>query len=114
MALINILQNFSDLLLGKKKRKIYVSSKKKILTSQNIDKDNGMDRNKLIQKRNEYKHRVEQLERYMNGTKQTSFLYINENSPYQQRRDSCDSDIVRTEQDDYNDKAKVSTYIFLA
>lgn len=72
-----------------------------------------MDRNKLIQKRNEYKHRVEQLERYMDGTKQTSFLYINENSPYQQRRDSCDSDIVRTEQDDYNDKAKVSTYIFL-
>ncbi|KAG2237583.1 hypothetical protein INT48_004485 [Thamnidium elegans] len=81
----SVIKNFSDLLL---------------------DKDNGMDRNKLIQKRNEYKHRVEQLERYMDGTKQTSFLYINENSPYQQRRDSCDSDIVRTEQDDYNDKAK--------
>lgn len=67
-----------------------------------------MDRNKLIQKRNEYKHRVEQLDRYMNGTKQhQTSLYINEDSPYQQRRDSCDSDIFRTEQDEYNDKAKV-------
>ncbi|KAI9354702.1 hypothetical protein BD770DRAFT_324684 [Pilaira anomala] len=66
-----------------------------------------MDHNKLIQKRNEYKHRVEQLDRYMNGTKQhQTSLYINENSPHQQRRDSCDSDIFRTEQDEYNDKAK--------
>lgn len=65
-----------------------------------------MDRTKLIQKLNEYKHRVEQLGRYMNATKPSS-LYINENSPYHQRRDSSDSEIVRTEQDDYNDKAKV-------
>lgn len=36
-------------------------------------------------------------------------IYINENSPYQQyqRRDSTDSEIVRTEEDKYNDKAKV-------
>lgn len=65
-----------------------------------------MDRNKLIQKLNEYKHRVEQLGRYMDARKHSS-LYINENSPYQHRRDSCDSEIIRTEQDEYNDKAKV-------
>ncbi|KAI7902573.1 uncharacterized protein BX663DRAFT_472916 [Cokeromyces recurvatus] len=34
-------------------------------------------------------------------------LYINENSPYH-RRDSTDSDISRTEEDDYNDRAKFS------
>lgn len=68
-----------------------------------------MDRNKMIQKLNEYKHRIEQLERYMETTRSTSTsLYINENSPYQQRRDSTDSEIFRTEEDDYNDKAKVS------
>ncbi|KAI7894172.1 uncharacterized protein EV154DRAFT_415548 [Mucor mucedo] len=66
-----------------------------------------MDRNELIGKLNEYKHRVEQLGRYMNATKPSS-LYINENSPYQQRRESFDSEIIRTEQDDYNDKAKFS------
>lgn len=67
-----------------------------------------MDRNELIQKLNEYRHRVEQLERYMETTKtNTASLYINENSPYQQRRDSADSDFVRTLEDDYNDRAKV-------
>jgi calpain-7 len=67
-----------------------------------------MDRNKLIQKLNEYRHRIEQLERYMETTKTNSTsLYINENSPYQQRRDSRDSDITRTQEDDYNDRAKV-------
>jgi phosphopantetheine adenylyltransferase len=74
-----------------------------------IDKNNGIDRNKLIQKLNEYKHRVEQLERYMETTKTNSTtIYINENSPYQQRRDSTDSEIIRTEEDDYNDRAKVN------
>ncbi|KAF1798666.1 hypothetical protein V8B55DRAFT_1523513 [Mucor lusitanicus] len=73
------------------------------------DKDNGMDRNKMIQKLNEYKHRIEQLERYMKTTRATSTsLYINENSPYQQRRDSTDSEIFRTEEDDFNDRAKFS------
>lgn len=63
----------------------------------------------MIQKLNEYKHRIEQLQRYMVTTKTTSTsLHINENSPYQQRRDSTDSEIFRTEEDDYNDKAKVS------
>ena len=72
-----------------------------------IDKDNGMDRNKLIQKLNEYRHRIEQLDRYTDATKNNSTaLYVNENSPYQ-RRDSTASNIVRTEEDDYNDKAKV-------
>lgn len=68
-----------------------------------------MDRNKMIQKLNEYKHRIEQLERYMETKKATSTsLHINENSPYQQRRDSTDSEILVTEEDDYNDRAKVN------
>lgn len=68
-----------------------------------------MDRNKLIQKLNEYRHRIEQLERYMDATKTNSpSLYINENSPYQkQRRESCESEIHLTEEDELNDKAKV-------
>lgn len=74
-----------------------------------------MDRNKLIQKLNEYRHRIEQLERYMDATKSNSpSLYINENSPYQQqRRESRESEIIRTEEDELNDKAKVCKRVFI-
>lgn len=73
-----------------------------------LDKESNLDRNKLIQKLNEYRHRIEQLERYMDATKTNSpSLYINENSPYQkQRRESCESEIHLTEEDELNDKAK--------
>lgn len=39
-------------------------------------------------------------------------LYINEHSPYQRRdnQEEDDSDFERTEEDDYNDKAKVIDY----
>jgi calpain-7 len=76
-----------------------------------------MDRNKLIQKLNEYRHRIEQLERYMDATKANSpSIYINENSPYQQhqRRDVSDSEIARTEEDEYNDKANVYKAFFFS
>lgn len=64
---------------------------------------------KLTQKLKEYQHRLEQLEQYMKNTKTTnnSSLYINEDSPYQKRRDLFDSDFERTEQDEWMEKAQV-------
>ncbi|ORE22938.1 cysteine proteinase [Rhizopus microsporus] len=66
---------------------------------------------KLIQKLNEYKHRIEQLERYLGGIKPTrknTSIYINENSPYQSRRDLFETDIERSIQDEWMEKAKFS------
>lgn len=72
--------------------------------------DIDFDRQKLIQKLNEYKHRIEQLERYLGGIKPTrknTSIYINENSPYQSRRDLFETDIERSVQDEWMEKAKV-------
>lgn len=79
-----------------------------------IENDMKLDKNKLIQKLNEYKHRLEQLERYMDSTKVTnnSSLYINEDSPYQKRRDLFDSNFEKTEQDKWIEKAQV-TFLYL-
>ncbi|KAI8979256.1 hypothetical protein BDF20DRAFT_868518 [Mycotypha africana] len=66
-----------------------------------------IDHNELLQKLNQYRQRVEQLNHLLVLTKiNPSSLYINENSPHQQRRDSNDSDISRTEEDEYTEKAE--------
>ncbi|ORE08732.1 cysteine proteinase [Rhizopus microsporus var. microsporus] len=73
--------------------------------------DIDFDRQKLIQKLNEYKHRIEQLERYLDGIKPTrknTSIYINENSPYQSRRDLFETEIERSIQDEWIEKAKFS------
>ncbi|OBZ91745.1 Calpain-7 [Choanephora cucurbitarum] len=89
-----------------------IESYRKVLKNfSELLKDNTSheDRNEILQKINRYRHRVEQLERYMETTKSNSpSLYINDQSPHKYRRDSIDSDDERTIEDDYADKGKFS------